>query len=287
MSSTVTLKQLLEAGVHFGHQTRRWNPKMAKYIFGEKNGIYIINLEKTLIALQAACEYVKQAVSRGEVILFVGTKKQAQEAIRGTADELQMPYVNQRWLGGMLTNYETIRKSLNKLDQIDTMEKEGTYQFLAKKEVSRIKKKGEKLNKVLSGIRNMKRLPGLVFIIDPTKEVIAVQEARKLNIPIVALIDTNCDPDLINHPIPGNDDAIRSIKLIVEAIKQSVIEGRNEYQRIADEKAVADAAETAKQIEEASEEAQEEILEIADEVVAKLDDEEDKPRAKKTRVKSD
>lgn len=260
---------------------------MAKYIFGEKNGIYIINLEKTLIALQAACEYVKQAVSRGEVILFVGTKKQAQEAIRGTADELQMPYVNQRWLGGMLTNYETIRKSLNKLDQIDTMEKEGTYQFLAKKEVSRIKKKGEKLNKVLSGIRNMKRLPGLVFIIDPTKEVIAVQEARKLNIPIVALIDTNCDPDLINHPIPGNDDAIRSIKLIVEAIKQSVIEGRNEYQRIADEKAVADAAETAKQIEEASEEAQEEILEIADEVVAKLDDEEDKPRAKKTRVKSD
>ncbi len=283
---SVTLKQLLEAGVHFGHQTRRWNPKMAKYIFGEKNGIYIINLEKTLTALQSACEYVKQAVSRGEVILFVGTKKQAQESIRTAADELQMPYVNQRWLGGMLTNYETIRKSLHKLDEIDTMEREGTYQFLAKKEVNRIKKKGEKLNKVLSGIRNMKRLPGAVFIIDPTKEEIAVQEARKLGIPIVALIDTNCDPDLINHPIPGNDDAIRSIKLIVEAVKQSVIEGRNEHQRIADEKALAEAAETAKQMQESSEEAQEEILEIADEVVAKLDDE-DKPRAKKARVKSD
>lgn len=289
MSTTVTLKQLLESGVHFGHQTRRWNPKMAKYIFGEKNGIYIINLEKTLTALGAACDYVKQSVARGEVILFVGTKKQAQETIRTAAEALEMPYVNQRWLGGMLTNYETIRKSLGKLDQIEIMEKEGTYKFLAKKEVGRIKKKGEKLNKVLSGIRNMKRLPAIVFIIDPTKEVIAVQEARKLNIPIVALIDTNCDPDLINHPIPGNDDAIRSIKLIVEAIKQSVLEGRSEHQRIADEKAEALAVEAAKAQETTSEdEDAEEIIEIVEEeVVAKLDEEEGKPRAKKARVKSD
>ncbi len=228
MSLSVTIKQLLEAGVHFGHQKRRWNPKMASYIFAERNGIHIINLEKTLAALTVAYNFTKQIVSQGGLILLVGTKKQGQETILDIASGTEMPYVNQRWLGGMLTNFETIRKSIHRLDQIDAMEQEGTYQSITKKEVGSIKKEREKLSKVLSGIRKMKRLPAALFVIDPVTEEIAVKEARKLGIPIVALVDTDCNPDLIDYLVPGNDDAIRSIKLIGQAIKEAIVDGRNE-----------------------------------------------------------
>lgn len=296
MSITVTIKQLLEAGVHFGHQTKRWNPKMSQFIFAERNGIHIVNLEKTLAALTTACEFLRQAASEGKLILLVGTKKQAQEVIKQVAEATEMPYVNQRWLGGMLTNFETVRKSIHRLEQIENMEEEGTYQFITKKEVGEIRKEREKLNKVLAGIRHMKKVPSVVFVIDPVKEMIAVQEARKLKIPVVALIDTNCDPDLINFPVPGNDDAIRSIKLIGETVLQSIQEGRAQFkqgiadeQRIADEKAAAESAPGfAEGAFAAVSEIEAEIAEVVEEqVVAKLDVVEEKPRVKKARAKKE
>ena len=242
MSLSVTVKQLLEAGVHFGHQTRRWNPKMSPFIFAQRNGIHIINLEKTLASFNSACEFLTKIVSQGQFVLLVGTKKQAQDIIKQVAEASEMPYVNQRWLGGMLTNFETVRKSITRLEEIEKMEEEGTYQFLTKKEVGEINKERIKLEKVLTGIRKMKRLPAALFVIDPVKEMIAVKEARKLKIPVVALIDTNCDPDLIDYPVPGNDDAIRSVKLIGTTLQEVLAKARNEFKQ--------GAATTEKEVEE-------------------------------------
>ncbi|RMG59375.1 MAG: 30S ribosomal protein S2 [Deltaproteobacteria bacterium] len=226
----VTMKQLLEAGVHFGHQTRKWNPKMKPYIFTSRNGIYIIDLQQTVRMFSEAYEYVRDLAAQGKTLLFVGTKKQAQESIREEAERCGMPYVNQRWLGGMLTNFQTIRKSVDMIDRLDEMEKDGTFEKLTKKEVIKLRKKKEKLLKVLGGVRYMKRLPDAVFIVDPSREEIAVREARKLEIPVIAIVDTNCDPDLIDIIIPGNDDAIRAIKLFVSRIADAVIEGKKEYE---------------------------------------------------------
>ncbi len=228
----VTVKQLLEAGVHFGHQTRRWNPKMQKYIFGEKNGIYIINLELTLDCLTKALNFLKKVASEGKEVLFVGTKKQAQESVKEASEKCKMPYVNTRWLGGMLTNFSTIRKSVARLDWIDQTEREGNFKFITKKEASGLVKEREKLMRYLTGVRNMKKLPGALFIIDTKKEEIALHEAMKLGIPTVALIDTNCDPDLVDFPVPGNDDAIRAIKLFCDAVLEAVNEGRNEFLKL-------------------------------------------------------
>ncbi|MBI3314106.1 MAG: 30S ribosomal protein S2 [Candidatus Omnitrophica bacterium] len=241
--SQVTLKQLLEAGVHFGHQTSRWNPKMKKYIFGERNGIYIINLEITLSCLDRAINFLKAVATEGKEILFIGTKKQAQEPLRDAAERCGMPYVNQRWLGGALTNFETVRKSVRRLDDIDKMESEGISQFVTKKEVLELRKEREKLMKNLVGIRNMKRLPGAAFVIDSKKEENAIKEAVKLGIPIVAVLDTNCDPDLVDYPLPGNDDAIRAIKLFCELAAQSIQEGRRQAQipLVAKEERIASA----------------------------------------------
>jgi len=224
----LTIKQLLEAGVHFGHQTQRWNPKMKKYIFGERNGIYIINLEITLSCLERALAFLKQFASEGKEILFVGTKKQAQESIRQAAEKCEMPYVDQRWLGGMLTNFETVRKSVARLDQIDTMEQDGSFQFVTKKEVGMLKKERDKLGKNLSGVRKMRRLPGAIFVIDSKKEEIAIQEAGKLGIPVVAVLDTNCNPDVVDYPIPGNDDAIRAVRLFCDNAAAAILEGRHQ-----------------------------------------------------------
>lgn len=229
MSLEITVKQLLEAGVHFGHQTKKWNPKMAPFIFTDRNGVYIIDLEKTHRHLIESCNYLKSVAEQGGSILFVGTKRQAQEAIFDAATKTGMPYVNQRWLGGMLTNFETIRRSVSRLEEIEKMEEEGTYQFLTKKEVAMLKTQREKLLKVLVGIRNMKKLPTALFVVDPKQEEIAVAEARRLSIPVVAIIDTNCDPDVIDHVIPGNDDAIRSVKLICSLVAGAVEEGRTQY----------------------------------------------------------
>ncbi len=222
----VSMKQLLEAGVHFGHQTRRWNPKMAKYIFTDRNGIYIIDLQKTVRKMDEAYRFVKKLTADGGIVLFVGTKKQAQEAVREEAERCGMYYVNQRWLGGMLTNFSTIRKRIDRLHELEKMEEEGLFESLTKKEVAKLLHEKEKLNKFLGGIKNMERLPDAVFIVDPRKEKIAVAEARKLDIPIVAIVDTNCDPDEIDYVIPGNDDAIRAIRLLTSKIADAVLEGK-------------------------------------------------------------
>lgn len=235
----ITIKQLLESGVHFGHQTQRWNPKMKKYIFGDRNGIHIINLEITLSCLETALQFVTSLASEGKNILFVGTKKQAQETVREAATACEMPFVQQRWLGGMLTNFETIRKSIARLDQIEQMEKDGSLQFLKKKESGMLAKEKVKLLKNLDGIRKMKQLPGAIFVIDSNKEEIAILEAQKLGMPIVAIVDTNCDPDNINYVIPGNDDAIRAIKLFCTLVSDAVKEGRAQFKKIADDKAEA------------------------------------------------
>ncbi len=227
----LNLKQLLEAGVHFGHQTKRWNPKMSKFIFGEKNGIYIIDLEKTLVSFKKACDFLLSVASDGQEVLFVGTKKQAKDPIRESAEKCSMPYVNERWLGGMLTNFSTVRKSISRLDELDKMEREGTYDFITKKEVLQLKKEREKLNKNLAGVRNMNRTPSAVFVIDPKKEEIAVKEANRLKIPVIALVDTNCDPDPIDFPIPANDDAIRAVKLFCHVMSEVVLEGRKTFDR--------------------------------------------------------
>ena len=249
----ITIKQLLEAGVHFGHQTQRWNPKMKKYIFGERNGIYIINLEITLSCLEKALTFLRKTAAEGKEILLVGTKRQAQEPLRDAAERCGMPYVQQRWLGGMMTNFDTLRRSVSRLDNIDSMEKDGSFSYISKKEVSMLNKEREKLIKNLSGIRNMRRLPAAIFVIDSKKEEIAIKEAIKLGIPVVAVLDTNCDPDLVDYPLPGNDDAIRAIKLFVDSAAQAITEGRNEFKR-GGEQAVAEAAAAAAEGAEAAEE---------------------------------
>ena len=220
------MKQLLEAGVHFGHQTRRWNPKMGKYIFTERNGIYIIDLQKTVKKVEEAYKFVKEVAETGKPILFVGTKKQAQEAIKEEAERCGMFYVNERWLGGMLTNYKTIKTRINKLRELERMEEDGTFDVLPKKEVIKLRAEKEKLEKNLGGIKEMPELPGAMFVVDPRKENIAIQEAHRLGIPAVGIVDTNCDPEELDFPIPGNDDAIRAVKLITGAMATAVIEGR-------------------------------------------------------------
>jgi len=224
--SIVNMKQLLESGVHFGHQTRRWNPKMAEYIFTERNGIYIIDLQKTVTLLNKAYDFVKEMASQKKVILFVGTKKQAQETIKTEAERCGMPYVNQRWLGGILTNFQTIKQRVSRLNELEKMEADGLFEVLPKKEVIQLRKEHEKLEKFLGGIREMKKIPDVVYVTDPRKEAIAVAEARKLNIPVVSIVDTNCDPDLIDYVIPGNDDAIRAVKLITSVIAEAVLAGK-------------------------------------------------------------
>ncbi len=224
--TTITMKELLEAGVHFGHQTRRWNPKMAKYIFAERNGIYIIDLQKTLRLLQTGCEFLQEVAIRGGAVLFVGTKKQAQETVIEEATRCQMFYVNHRWLGGMLTNYQTIKRSIERLTQLETDEASGLFEKLPKKEVTNLRREKTKLNNNLAGIKTMGRLPEAIIVTDTRKEHTAILEANKLGIPVVAIVDTNCDPDPIDFPIPGNDDAIRAVKLICASFANAIIEGR-------------------------------------------------------------
>ena len=224
--AVTSMKQLLEAGVHFGHQTRRWNPKMKKYIYGERNGIHIIDLQITVDLIEEAYKFVVDSVKNGKTVLFVGTKKQAQEAIQQEAERCGMFYVNERWLGGMLTNYKTIQTRIKKLRELEKMEEDGTFDVLPKKEVIKLNALKEKLQKNLNGIKDMPELPGAIFIVDPRKENIAIQEAARLGIPVVGIVDTNCDPDELDYPIPGNDDAIRAVKLITGAMATAIIEGR-------------------------------------------------------------
>ena len=224
--AALTMKELLEAGVHFGHQTKRWNPKMQKYIFGERNGIYIIDLQKTLKKFREAYAFMRDLAAQGGTVLFVGTKKQAQEAVLEEAARCGMFYVNHRWLGGTLTNFTTIRKSIARLKKLDEMKETGEYERLPKKEVLGLEREREKLEKALVGIKNLDRLPSAIFIVDPKKEDIAVEEARRLSIPIVAIVDTNCDPTVIDYPVPGNDDAIRAVRLITARMADAINEGR-------------------------------------------------------------
>ena len=239
--AVVSMKQLLEAGVHFGHQTRRWNPKMAPYIYTERNGIYIIDLQKTVRKLEEAYNFVRDLAANGETLLFVGTKKQAQDSIREEAERVGMYYVNARWLGGMLTNFKTMRTRVDRLAQLRKMEADGTFAMLPKKEVIKLQGEIAKLEKYLGGVKDMKKLPGALFIVDPRKERNAIAEARKLHIPIVAIVDTNCDPDEIDYVIPGNDDAIRAIRLISSTMANAVQEGRQGEDTQAAEQAAAPA----------------------------------------------
>ena len=233
--AVVSMKQLLEAGVHFGHQTRRWNPKMAEYIYMERNGIYIIDLQKTVKKLEDAYSFVRSLAENGQSILFVGTKKQAQDAVKEEAERVGMYYVNARWLGGMLTNFKTMRTRVERLAQLKKMQEDGTFDMLPKKEVMKLMGDMEKLEKYLGGVKDMKKLPGALFVIDPRKEHNAIAEARKLGIPIVAIVDTNCDPDEIDYVIPGNDDAIRAIKLIASVMANAIIEGKQGEQNEVEE----------------------------------------------------
>ncbi|MGI6611423.1 MAG: 30S ribosomal protein S2 [Limnochordia bacterium] len=233
--AVISMKQLLEAGVHFGHQTRRWNPKMAPYIFTERNGIYIIDLQKTVRKVEEAYTFVKDMAADGGMLLFVGTKKQAQETVNTEAGRCGMPYVNTRWLGGMLTNFKTLRGRIQRLKQLETMETDGSFEVLPKKEVLELLKEKERLERFVGGVRNMNRLPAAVFVIDPRKERNAVAEARKLHIPIIAIVDTNCDPDEIDFVIPGNDDAIRAIRLLTGKMADAIIEGLEGREEAAEE----------------------------------------------------
>ena len=239
--AVVAMKQLLEAGVHFGHQTKRWDPKIAEYIYQARNGIHIIDLQKTSKKIDEAYKFIKDVAEEGKTILFVGTKKQAQECVKDAAIKSNMFYVDQRWLGGMLTNFKTIRKRIERLNKLEEMENDGTFDVLPKKEVAALKNEKEKLEKNLGGIRDMKEMPGAMFVVDPKNERIAVLEAKKLNIPIVGLVDTNCNPEDVDYPIPGNDDAIRAVKLITDVMANAIIEGRqgealdNEQEEIATE----------------------------------------------------
>ena len=256
MSNVIAMKQLLEAGVHFGHQTRRWNPKMAEYIFTERNGIYIIDLQKTVKKVEEAYYFIRDIAANGDDILFVGTKKQAQDSIKEEAERVGMYYVNARWLGGMMTNFRTIQRRIDRLAQINKMEEEGTFDLLPKKEVIKLKAQRDKLEKYLGGIKDMKKLPGALFVVDPRKEHIAITEAKKLGIPVVAIVDTNCDPDDVDYVIPGNDDAIRAVKLIASTMANAIIEGRQGEDALP-AREEADAEDTAEEmtIEEALEEA--------------------------------
>jgi len=225
--ATITMKELLEAGVHFGHQTKRWNPKMKEYIFGERNGIYIIDLQKTLKLFKEASKFVTELCSTGKTILFVGTKRQAQDAVAEEATRAGMPYINQRWLGGLLTNWVTVQKSVKRLQELDEMATDGRYELLTKKEVIRLERERKHLQANLAGIKTMKRLPDAIFVVDSNNETIAVKEARKLGIPVVAVVDTNCDPTVVDYVIPGNDDALRAIRLFTSKIADSAVEGVN------------------------------------------------------------
>ena len=246
MANVISMKQLLEAGVHFGHQTRRWNPKMAPYIFTERNGIYIIDLQKTVKKVEEAYYFIRDIAASGKSVLFVGTKKQAQDSIKEEAERVGMYYVNNRWLGGMLTNFQTIEKRIDRLAQLKKMEEDGVFDLLPKKEVTNLKGEAEKLEKYLGGIKEMKDISACMFVVDPKKEKIAIAEAHKLNIPIVAIVDTNCDPEEVDYPIPGNDDAIRAVKLIASTIANAIIEGNQG----ADALPAAPAEEEAEEINE-------------------------------------
>ena len=246
--SVVSMKQLLEAGVHFGHQTRRWNPKMARFIFTERNGIYIIDLQKTVQKVDEAYEFVRDLAAKGESVLFVGTKKQAQNSIREEAERCNQFYVNERWLGGMLTNYRTIQTRIARLKELEAMFEDGTVEQYTKKEAMLMQRELQKLEKNLGGIKDMKKLPGAIFVVDSKKEEIAVKEARKLGIPVIATVDTNCDPDVIDFPIPANDDAIRAVKLLTSKIADAVLEGRQGQQE--EEETAAPAAEEAAEDQE-------------------------------------
>ena len=251
--AVVAMKQLLEAGVHFGHQTKRWDPKMAEYIYQARNGIHIIDLQKTSKKIDEAYAFMKEVAEEGKDILFVGTKKQAQECVKEAAIKSNMFYVDQRWLGGMLTNFKTIRKRIERLNKLEEMEQDGTFDVLPKKEVAALRNEKEKLEKNLGGIKEMTRMPGAMFVVDPKNERIAVLEAKKLNIPIIGLIDTNCNPEDVDYPIPGNDDAIRAVKLITDVMANAIIEGRQGEILEAEaemEQVAEDATEEAKDIEE-------------------------------------
>lgn len=281
MTETITLmKSLLEAGVHFGHETKRWNPKMKKYIFGEKNGIYIVDLAKTKDALEKAREFLRSVTAGGNYILFVGTKKQAQDIIKEEALRCGMFYVNQRWLGGMLTNFQTLKKSIKRLDELDRLKEDGTLAKLSKKEASQLNKEKFKLNKNLEGVRAMDKLPKAMFVIDSKKEDIAVKEARILGIPVVALVDTNSDPDLVTYIIPGNDDAIRSIKLITSLVADSVLEGKQVFKAGEIKAKEAEAAAAEEETEEEGEPIKVVDAKIEDLVEGdlKLKEDEEKPK---------
>ncbi|MBR2290513.1 MAG: 30S ribosomal protein S2 [Clostridia bacterium] len=263
--AVVAMKQLLEAGVHFGHQTRRWDPKMAEYIFQARNGIHIIDLQKTSKKLDEAYNFVREQAEEGKTILFVGTKKQAQECIKEAAEKCGMYYVDQRWLGGMLTNFNTIQGRIKRLEKLEAMQEDGTFELLPKKEVILLKKEMEKLEKNLGGIKEMKEIPGVMFVVDPKKEHIAVLEAHKLGIPVVGLVDTNCNPEEVDYAIPGNDDAIRAVKLIADCIANAVIEGRQgedgEVAESIDEEMVEAAPESMEEVVAAEETEEEETTE--------------------------
>lgn len=256
--AVVAMKQLLEAGVHFGHQTRRWDPKMAEYIFQARNGIHIIDLQKTSKKLDEAYAFLKEQVEEGKTVLFVGTKKQAQECVKDAAIKSGMYYVDQRWLGGMLTNFETIRTRVQRLKDLETMQEDGTFDRLPKKEVILLKKEMEKLERNLGGIKEMDKLPGVIFLVDPKKEHIAILEAKKLNIPVIGLVDTNCNPEEVDYAIPGNDDAIRAVKLIADVMANAVIEGKQGES--------FEAEESEEQVEATEPESMEEVVENAEEV---------------------
>jgi len=276
--AVVAMKQLLEAGVHFGHQTRRWDPKMAEYIFQARNGIHIIDLQKTSKKLDEAYKFIKEQAEEGKTVLFVGTKKQAQEAIKEAAEKSSMYYVNQRWLGGMLTNFETIQKRIKRLNDLERQEQDGTFDLLPKKEVANLRKEMEKLEKNLGGIKEMTQMPGVMFVVDPKKEHIAILEAHKLGIPVVGLVDTNCNPYDVDYVIPGNDDAIRAVKLIADVMANAIIEGRQgedaEVSSVEEVEETEEAIESVEQLVVAAEEA---------EVVEEEPVKEEKPAKKSTK----
>ena len=272
--AVVAMKQLLEAGVHFGHQTRRWEPKMAEYIFQARNGIHIIDLQKTSKKLDEAYAFLKEQAEEGKTVLFVGTKKQAQDCVKEAAEKCGMYYVNQRWLGGTLTNFETIRKRIDRLEELERMQEDGTFDVLPKKEVILLKKEMEKLEKNLGGIKEMKELPGVMFIVDPKKERIGILEARKLGIPVIGLVDTNCNPEDVDYAIPGNDDAIRAVALIADCMANAVIEGRQGESMEAAETEMAD------EVAETEPESIEEVV-ASEEVVEEKAEEKPAKKAKK------
>ena len=290
--SVISMKQLLEAGVHFGHQTRKWNPKMARYIYTSRNGIHVINLEQTSELIDVAYAYIRDAVKDGKRVLFVGTKNQAQEAIKEAAEKCGEYYVNSRWLGGTLTNFKTIRSRIEKLNKLDQMEKTGEFDLLPKKEVAGLKAERAKLEKFLGGIKDMTKLPGLLFVVDSKKEEICVKEAKLLGIPVIGLIDTNCNPDMVDVVIPGNDDAIRSVKLIASAMADAVIEAKEGEEGLAARKKAEEESQATEEKAEATEENidMEEVLKAEPVAEVKAEDAEEKPakkRAKKPAKKED